>query len=515
MYRNRELRRGAIAAKLAEHCKQGDAYLPLNELLRLCLADDPALEKDVFLADVDALSQSGFLRNENGRIYTAATLLGENTAADCLAHILELPKLDTVCVPEAIELENGICLTEEQRIAVSMGLSNRISMIIGGAGTGKSTIIHAMKMWYHGFRFLALAPTGKAVRNLIEHGIIPAKTIHSALGIKDADDDGDSIINWENIKMVCIDEVSMVTTRLLAMLLSKLDDSCKVVLLGDEQQLPPIGAGNIISDLCALGIPHIRLLDNHRLHGDAHCLANNVVHYDEMLQRQDLKFGTSFDMIPVIDELLADRVAKDAAEKIINHQNVQVICPYNQLTAVLNTKIRNIVNPPSINKYEIHYKSTAIRDEDRVFRDGDRVIITQNDRDRGVYNGDIGTLRILRNDEKNLRFSIIISKTRTILWCGQAAIEQCRHMLLAYAITVHRAQGSEYDCVMMLIATWMKNMLTRNLFYTSISRAKQQMLLYGDPGAIDMALANELPARRSMLVNKVQNLLNDSFSMPV
>ncbi|MBR3018151.1 MAG: AAA family ATPase [Clostridia bacterium] len=509
MLKNPELRRAMIVDRLDEHCKNGDAYLLIGELYQLCLAADPSLEEKVFHENLAALIQSKYLFREGERIYTFSAWHGENTAADFLARLLMQPPLNPVEVPLSIELENGISLSEEQRNAVDMVMNNRISLVLGGPGTGKTTIIQALYQLGYccSFEKLACAPTGKAVRNLIAHGVVPARTIHSALGMITADDEGCSPITWEGIKMILIDEVSMMTTQLLATLLTKVSDQCRLILFGDDQQLPPIGPGNIIADLCALGIPHMYLRDNHRLNDDAHCLANNVAHFDEMVSFNDLKSGESFEMIPVIDQLLAARTAEEAARKIMLRQDVQVICTHNAIAADINSKIRDIINPQASNKYEIHCRS-------KVLRDGDRVLITQNDRDRGCYNGDIGTLRIHRVGKDNLSYSIVLSQSRTILWRGEAAVQQLRHLLLAYAITVHRAQGSEYDYVMMPIAPWMHTMLTRNLLFTAISRARQQMLLYGDPSAVDMALAAELPPRRSMLVPKVHALLQDSTSMP-
>jgi len=498
-----ELRRAQIVTALSDHCKNGDSYLTKKELYTLCLSNDPALEEAVFLSDLEALCRSGFLHAEGECISSMLVWRSENTVADCLSRLLRLPPPPPITVPDQITLENGVTLTDEQRNAVALALSNRICLILGGAGTGKTTVLRAIlhlanyPEWYQA---MSCAPTGKAVRNLIDHGIMPARTLHSALGIKAVDEDGCGNITWEQIKLINIDEVSMMTTELLASFLSMMDDNCRLILIGDEQQLPPIGAGNVIADLCALGFPCIRLRENHRLDSDAHCLTENVLHFDEMVHRTDLKTGDSFDVVPAYDFAIVNRIANDAARRIKEKQEVQVVCPYNNLVNAVNFKIRDMVNPKSPYKYEIHFK-------DKVLRDGDRVIITQNDRDRGCYNGDIGILHIHRIEKEKLSYSIVLSKTRTVLWHGDAAVEQLKHLLLAYAISVHRAQGSEFDYVMMPVAMWMKKMLTRNLFYTAISRARKQVLLYGNPNAIDMALSNELPPRRSMIVPKVKRLM--------
>ena len=499
-----ELRRSMIQKTLRDHCNNGDAYMPLDALYQRCLSQDHSLTKDVFQADLQALVESDFLCNDNGRIYSEYNWSYENALASRLAHLIQLPPMQDIEVPAPVILGEKITLTDEQQKAVVLALTNRISLVLGGAGTGKTTIIQAITelAGYHPWRqTLICSPTGKAVRNLTNHGLLGARTVHSALSIKATSEGGSNAISWDQIRLVVIDEVSMLSTALLAMLLNAMDDNCRLVLVGDAQQLPSIGAGNVIEDLCGLGIPHIFLTENHRLALGASSLASNVLHFDEIVSHYDLDCGNSFNLVSVLDGRIVDRIAEDAARRLEANQNVQVIVTHNRTAEEINNAIRDRINPHSPFKPEICRKTLTLRD-------GDRVIITQNDRTRGCYNGDIGTIRIQRLNKNDLTYSIVLPGGRILKWPKEEAEEQLHHLLLAYAITVHKAQGSEYDYVMMPVTEWMRNMLSRNLLYTAITRARKQMLLYGDPDAVDMALGRELPPRLSMVIPKTLHLMD-------
>lgn len=206
--------------------------------------------------------------------------------------------------------------------------------------------------------------------------------------------------------------------------------------------------------------------------------------------------GDDFCFHPLSEDRIHQALTEEAVRRYLAGESVQVLSPYNRATKLsaraLNSTIRNRVNPASKEKPTISYKGNT-------FRDGDRVMILQNDRVRRCCNGDVGILHILKADKVSSHFYVQLSGNRRPTWRENVDLEL---LTLAYAITVHKAQGSEYDTILFPVSMEMYNMLNRNLFYTAISRARKQVALYGSPQAVDVAIKRCSPPRKSMLVAK-------------
>lgn len=241
----------------------GDAYTTIEALYKACQRNKKWLSYSAFREDLSFLLHEGRLHLEGQRLYTTYNWRCEQSAAVSLAGILRTPNLDAPELPDTLTV-NGIQLTEEQHSAVTLTLSSRLSLILGGAGTGKTTLIQAIVAHSSTpFSCVLCAPTGKAARNLATRTGFEARTVHSALGVR-PDDDFLEPVQWPNVNLLVVDEASMMTLEMLAGILQRVSENCRVVLVGDPYQLLSVGAGNVLPDLLALGVPSITLKTTHR-----------------------------------------------------------------------------------------------------------------------------------------------------------------------------------------------------------------------------------------------------------
>ena len=243
----------------------GDAYVSSDQLYRFSKRSHKALTYDQFRADRAFLLKEGRLHLEGTRLYQKNVWEYEAAAAKTLAEILTHNELGEPCLPEKLTVQD-ITLTEEQREAVKLALSHRLSVILGGAGSGKTTLIQALAEHRPAKSLGAVfcAPTGKAACNLTDRTGLRARTVHSALGKVPDDDFLSESINWSSSDLVVVDEASMLTLEMLAGILAVVHPACRVVLVGDPHQLLSVGPGNVLPDLLALGVPHIWLSSFHR-----------------------------------------------------------------------------------------------------------------------------------------------------------------------------------------------------------------------------------------------------------
>lgn len=482
-----------ILMALTQHSLNGDAYVQTDEVYAISKRVKPKIGYAEFQEDFRHLVHEGWLCREGSRVYLKDTLRYEESAAKSLADILRSNKMPCPSLADVITVMGELPMCDEQMEAVRMALSNRLSIVLGGAGTGKSTLIRAITQYApkDGVQVLC-APTGKAARNLAERTGMCVRTVHSALGVT-PDDDFLAPVCWSSVGLVVVDEASMMTLGMLAGILSKVSNGCRVVLLGDPNQLLSVGSGNVLPDLLKLGIPYIRLAVNHRQKKGAVELLSNVVGFSSLHDGADLVFGESFLLHCMDENRVKEALVDEAVGRYLAGERVQVLSPYNTVTelsvAKLNVAIREQVNPAVPGKL-------SFGDQ---FRDGDRVIILNNDRERNCSNGDVGVLRILRNDKKDIRFCVNLPDGRCPAWDGYGALQ---NIALAYALTVHKSQGSEYDTILMPIAESFSNMLYRNLIYTAISRARSRVVLYGSMNALSVAIQKPARERRSQLVAK-------------
>ena len=301
-------------------------------------------------------------------------------------------------------------------------------------------------------------------------------------------------------------DYEVTAAEMLAGILNRVRRNCRVALLGDPNQLLSVGAGNILSDLLTLGVPSICLQQQYRQSTDAAALRQNVVDFPKLNGERELRWDDSFRLLPADDRAIPDLLCEEAARRYRAGESIQVLSPVRVKTGfsvqALNTRLQNEVNP-----------LTAEKPAWGKFRDGDRVIVTQNNAYYNICNGDVGVLHI--RGEKPHRVAALAVRGTLKTWQidrgqGEYGIGHDDapppQLALAYALTVHKSQGSQYDTVLMPVSMATARMLYRNLLYTAISRARKEVILVGSREALNTAMQCILYPRKSKLVART-NLL--------
>lgn len=387
-------------------------------------------------------------------------------------------------------------LAEGQREAVCQSLQSGMLVITGGPGTGKTTVVQAIIRLaeQEGLRIVLCAPTGRAAKRLAETTERKAKTIHRLL-VPEGFAGGRQVFEYNETKqlpadLVIVDEVSMLDMEMLYHLLQALSSHCRCILVGDADQLPSVGAGAVLHDIIQSEIlPVVRLetifrqKEGGRIVTNAHLINGGrlpVVNEDEEFRFVEIEREEQG--ADVICRLYAAETA-EAGDKFA----VQVLSPmYKNPCGVdnLNAVIQSAVNGPQKGKGE--HKAGKM-----TFRTGDKVMQKQNNYDKGVFNGDIGEIFAVQDDIVYVRYP-----EQDVKYEGQEIDE----ITLAYAITVHKSQGSEYHTVIMTLVNSHGIMLQRNLLYTAVTRAKGKVTLVGTKAALRMAVQNVRTSRRFTLL---------------
>ncbi len=440
----------------------------------------------------------------------------ESDISDDIYSILNCANKKVLGVKEeilAMEDEYDVSYNEEQHLAIESALKNRISIVTGGPGTGKTTIINAIVKIYTrindlgpgdiGNEIALLAPTGRASRKLSDVTGLGAMTIHRYLKWnKDKNEFQVNETNKNQHKLIIVDEVSMIDMFLFKALLSGINSRITLILVGDVNQLPSVGAGNVLDDLISSDmIPFISLKHIYRQTDNSYIpvLANEVRNKnlsDFTIMHDDYNFLNvgSFNVVDVIAQIV-----KKSLDKGITERDFQILAPiYRGVNGIdnLNVVVRDIYNPKSSKKNEISHYGV-------IFREGDKIIQLVNDPDINVFNGDIGFIKSIKNNDKVPK--IIIDFEGSLVEASRDELANIKH---AYAITIHKAQGSEFLNVLMPVISSYGIMLYNKLLYTGVSRAKKSLVIIGEESAFIKGVNNSYSQnRKTSLTNKLLNKL--------
>ncbi|MCG3207189.1 MAG: ATP-dependent RecD-like DNA helicase [Anaerolineae bacterium] len=396
---------------------------------------------------------------------------------------------------------DGLDLAERQRQAVQMSLSHKVSILTGGPGTGKTSTVRAILglLGGKGKTALLAAPTGRAAKRLAESTGQEAKTIHRLLEVSPSE--GFKFQRNQDNPLDCdlliVDECSMIDLVLMNNLLKAIHPASHLLLVGDADQLPSVGAGNVLRDLIASdALPVTRLEVIFRQAADSTIITNaHRINRGEMplfpRHKQDFFFFGQAEPAEAA-EMLVDVVARRIPEKFgLPAAGIQVLSPMHRGLVgarALNEKLQARLNPLPANGVE--YRSGS-----RVFRPGDRVLQLRNNYDKEVFNGDIGTITRLDLEEGEI----------SVDFEGRGVdydFSDLDELTLAYALSVHKSQGSEYPVVVLPLLPQHYMLLQRNLLYTAVTRAKQMVVIVGSRKALAMAVKNNTIAGRWSLLDE-------------
>lgn len=397
-----------------------------------------------------------------------------------------------------VEDKLGFTLSEEQREAVFDACSNKVFIVTGGPGTGKTTITKAIMLTLKelGLKIKQAAPTGRAAKRMAEATGHSASTVHRLLQFQP--DGGFHYCEDQKLKadVLIIDEASMVDAHLFVAILRSLPHTCRLILVGDVNQLPSVGPGNVLGDLinshrvpCAVLTYIFRQAQESFIVVNAHRINQGQFPRQHPSQAPEADFfWIPQENSATVQKLILDSVCERIPERygLDPLRDIQVLTPMHKGdvgTQALNVALQERLNPPSPHKRELKRKFAT-------FREGDRVIQLKNNYDKEVFNGDLGWIIEADPDEQEL--FIEFDGNRVIIEASELD-----ELGLAYAVSVHKSQGSEYPAVVMPIVTQHFMLLQRNLLYTGLTRARELAVLIGSEKAFQIGLNNATAGKRN------------------
>ncbi len=518
--------KGALHCTLSEaKGRQGHLFLEKEELskaaLKLLNEKVSLPESRVHMEDVEnALEDmilAGRVVSVNDKIYHPAAFAQEDGTARQVAKLLATEKpltMDIDALIETIKGEQRLRTAEKQEAAVRAAFQHDLSIITGSPGTGKTTvlkiILEVYRRIYPDRKIVLMAPTGRASRRMAEStGFYEACTLHRGLGLASEEKERDFTGKGDLLEadLVVVDEFSMVDMWLASKFFAGLRQGTKAILVGDPDQLPSVGAGNVFRELIQCGLVPVTVLDEiFRQAKDSRIAHNARLVCDGATK---LYYGDDFQLIPCRSQqdaaaILIERYCQEIEKNGIEH--VQILSPFRTEGAAssdhLNTAIREIVNPFQSAEDEVHAGA-------KTFRVGDRVMQLRNTDQ--VSNGDLGFIRYVKDTPDGKRTGVEFGAGCSL----EYSTADLADLDLAYATTIHKAMGSEYDIVLMPVLKAHCIMLYRNLLYTGITRAKKRVVLAGEKSVLFMAVHKNETSKRNTLLGERIRLYHKAFTKTI
>ena len=515
-------RAGLLHTLLTQSMETGDTYLEARDLLAHTIellesSRQVELDPSLVADELAHLIEEDKVQNVETKIFENSLFFAEEGIRSNLVRLLEKGRQDRFeneKILDAIsqaEDDLGIHYDQIQKQAIFDAITQKVFILTGGPGTGKTTVINGIISVYSQLRGLDLkkktdlpillaAPTGRAARRMNELTGLPSATIHRHLGMT-GDDDTSHLDDYLDADFIIVDEFSMVDTWLANQLLSNISSNTKLLLVGDAEQLPSVSPGQVLADLLQIPIiPQTKLEKIYRQSQDstivtlASQIQKGLLPEDFIEKKADRSyFEARNEHIPPMIE----RIASAAIRSGIPAHDVQVLAPMYRGPAgidQINNLMQNLINP--VEKDQLTFEAP-----DCQYRQGDRVIHLVNDAESNVFNGDLGYIVDLlpakytesKQDELTINFDGNEISYQRSEWYK---------IRLAYAMSIHKSQGSEFPVVILPITRSSHRMLQRNLVYTAITRAKSKLILLGEKSAFDYAVKNTGTARKTYLIER-------------
>jgi len=478
----------------------------IGEVIKLLEIEEATVETSI----EKLLTEKRIIKEEDGAIYLPVFYYCEVGVAARIQEILgaksSFRKINIDNLLSQIEKENGVKYDDIQIKAIREAVQSKFMVLTGGPGTGKTTTTLAIIRIFErlGAKIMLAAPTGRAAKRMSETTGREAKTIHRLLEYSPAEGYKRNSENPLDCDVLIVDETSMVDILLMYNLLKAVQDDTVVVLVGDVDQLPSVGAGNVLKDIINSGLVSVVKLERIFRQAQGSKIITNA-HKINSGRFPDLSGGKNSDfffikedtpekIVAAISELCARRLPRYYRVDPIN--DIQVLCPMTRGevgTVNLNVVLQETLNP----------RKTSIKYGGTTYKLGDKVMQIKNNYDKNVFNGDIG--RIISIDEEDKL--VTVSFDDSLVNYDFTELDQ---IVLAYATTVHKSQGSEYPIVVAPLVMQHYMMLQRNLLYTCVTRAKKVMVLIGTPQAIGVAVKNSKITKRNTKLAERLKRVSDS-----
>ena len=519
-------RAGLVHTLFSQSMETGDTYIEARDLLSHTIdllenARQVELDPSLVADELTHLIEEDKIQNVETKIFENSLYFAEEGIRSNLIRILEKGKQETFDAPklesiiEQVEQDLGICYDHIQKKAICDAINHKVFILTGGPGTGKTTVINGIIATYAALHKLDLAkkqelpillaaPTGRAARRMNELTGLPSATIHRHLGMT-GDDDTSHLDDYLDADFIIVDEFSMVDTWLANQLLSNISSNSKILIVGDADQLPSVSPGQVLADLLKIPLlPQTKLTKIYRQGEDSTIvtLASQIQQGILPADFTEKKADRSY--FEATSEYIPDMIKKIVAAAIrsgIPAQDVQVLAPMYRGPAgidQINQLMQDLINPSE--KDQLVFEAP-----DCQYRQGDKVIHLVNDAESNVFNGDLGYITDLLPG----KYTDSKQDELTINFDGNEIVYQRSEwykIRLAYAMSIHKSQGSEFPVVILPITRSSHRMLQRNLVYTAITRAKSKLILLGEKAAFDYAAKNTGTARKTYLVERFADL---------